>query len=153
LTRLLGIDLGTRRIGLAVAELAADGATRIRPLATLSRASIDRDRAAIERVVLEQRVDEIVVGLPLNMDGSEGTMAAAARAWAAAVLEPLALAVSWRDERLTSERAETRLRAPRRGRAGGPPSSAQRSAHRQALDREAAAAILQAEIDARVAAS
>jgi len=158
LTRLLGIDLGTRRIGLAIAETAAPGdrtsvGAAIRPLATISRGTALRDATTIARVAEEQRVDEIVVGLPLRLDGAEAEMAQRARAWAEAVLGPLGLPVSFRDERLTTERASARLRPPRRGRAGGPPSAARRGAHRQSLDREAAAIILQAELDARAAAS
>ncbi|HEY7599593.1 MAG TPA: Holliday junction resolvase RuvX [Candidatus Limnocylindrales bacterium] len=162
MTRLLGIDLGTRRIGLAVAEAgpgAAGGATgtgaagaTIRPLATISRGTALRDATTIARICEEQRIDEIVVGLPLSLRGDEAAMAVSARAWAEAVLGPLGLPVSWRDERLTTERAASRLPAPRRGRSGGAPSAAQRGAHRASLDREAAAIILQAELDARAAA-
>ncbi len=150
MTRLLGIDLGTRRIGLAVADADAGAGTRIRPLATLRRSTAERDAAALATLVAEQRVDELVVGLPINMDGSEGEMSRSARAWAAEVLAPLGLPVSLRDERLTSESALRQLPPMRRGRAGGPPTGSQRAAHRAAVDREAAVAILQAEIDARV---
>jgi putative Holliday junction resolvase len=149
---LLGIDLGSRRIGLAVAEtVSGSSAIDIRPLATMRRSTPARDAAALARLAAEQHIDEIVLGLPLNMNGSEGEMARQARAWAAAVVGPLGLPTAWRDERLTSEQAATRLRPPRRGRAGGPPSATQRAAHRAALDREAAAIIVQAEIDARLA--
>jgi putative holliday junction resolvase len=146
LTRLLGIDLGTRRIGLAIADTANAG---VRPLATLRRSTAERERQALATVLNEQRVDEVVVGLPLNMDGTEGEQARLTRDWAADVLAPLSCAVSWRDERLTSERASRRLGAPRRGRAGGPPTAGQRSAHRSAIDRQAAALILEAELAAR----
>jgi len=157
LTRLLGIDVGTRRIGLAIADTGAaapagavSSAASIRPLATISRGTAARDAATIARVVEEQRIDEIVVGLPLIMAGTEAEMARSTRAWAEAVLTGLGLPVCWRDERLSSEQAGARLRPPRRGRAGGPPSAARRDAHRASLDREAAAIILQAELDARV---
>lgn len=153
MTRLLGIDLGTRRIGLAVADIAADGGARIRPLATLGRSTTARESTALATVVAEQRIDEIVLGLPLSLDGSAGTMADAARDWAAQVLAPLGLPVCLRDERLSTDQALRRLPPPRRGRAGGPPSAGQRQAHRAALDRDAAATILQAEIDARVGAA
>jgi putative holliday junction resolvase len=145
-TRLIGIDLGTRRIGVAIGD---SESAMVRPLATVRRSSAERERDTLARLIAEQSVDEVVVGLPLNMDGSEGEQAVITRHWASAVIEPLGVPVSWRDERLTSARAEERLRAPRRGRAGGPPSAASRSAHRAALDRQAAALILQAELDAR----
>jgi putative holliday junction resolvase len=153
LTRLLGIDLGTRRIGLAVADTSAGAGARIRPLATIRRSTAERDAAALSTVAAEQRIDEVVLGLPLNMNGSEGEMAERTRQWALEVLSPLGLPVCLRDERLTSESAIGRLSPLRRGRAGGPPTAAQRESHRAAIDREAAAAILQAELDARVGAA
>jgi putative holliday junction resolvase len=145
-TLLLGIDLGTRRIGVAVGN-AESGV--VRPLATIRRSSPERERDTLARLVAEQAASEIIVGLPLNMDGSEGEQAALTRQWARAVLESLDVPHSWRDERLTSVRAEDHLRAPRRGRSGGPPSAARRSAHRAALDRQSAALILEAELAAR----
>ena len=101
------------------------------------------------RVCEEQRIDEVVVGLPLNMDGSEGAQAAETRTWAAEIAPVLNRVIVWRDERLTSELAEGRMERASRGRAGGPPSSASRASRRARIDREAAAAILQAELDAR----
>jgi putative holliday junction resolvase len=145
-SRLLGIDLGTRRIGVAV----ADSRTSIaRPLVTLRRSTVEREQAALARLAEEQQATEIVIGLPYNMDGSEGSQALLTRDWARLVLEPIGLPICWRDERLTSERAEERARPPRRGRSGGPPSAAQRASHRAALDREAATLILEAELAAR----
>ncbi len=145
--RLLGIDLGERRIGLAVAD--SDGGLA-RALATIRRArSLDADAAAIGRVAAEQGAVELVVGLPLEAAGAVGPMARAAATWAEEISRRLSLPVSLRDERLTSHVAETRLGPPRRGRSGGPPSRAQRDAHRARIDREAAAIILQDELDAR----
>jgi putative Holliday junction resolvase len=146
-TRLLGIDLGERRIGLAVAE---PGAEPSRPFATLARgATPAADAARLEAVVRDQRIDELVVGLPLEASGSEGQMAAAARLWATAMAEALGRPVHLRDERLSSHVAESRLGAMPRGRAGGPPSKSQRDRYRARVDREAAAIILQDELDAR----
>jgi putative Holliday junction resolvase len=145
--RLLGVDLGTRRIGLAVADAAVGIA---RPLATIARGMTpDDDAAALLRVCEEQRVDEMVVGLPLDASGAEGTMAAAARAWAAAIGPAVRRPVTLRDERLSSFEAEQRLGPMPRGRSGGPPSRTRRNAHRARIDREAAAVILQDELDAR----
>jgi putative Holliday junction resolvase len=145
--RVLGIDLGSRRIGLAIADVAVGIA---RPLATVNRgASPDADAAAIGRVCREQGVVELVVGLPVEARGSEGEMAQLARDWAAAMEERLALPVTLRDERLSSFEAERRLGRMPRGRSGGPPSRAQRNAFRARVDREAASVILQDELDAR----
>jgi RNase H-fold protein (predicted Holliday junction resolvase) len=76
-------------------------------------------------------------------------MAVKTRAWADAIRERLDLPVSFRDERLSSHLAETRLGPMKRGRSGGPPSKTQRDAHRARVDREAAAIILQDELDTR----
>jgi putative Holliday junction resolvase len=150
-TRLLGVDLGSRRIGLAIADVAVGIA---RPLQTLNRgASLDEDAATIGRVCREQAVVELIVGLPVEARGTEGEMAAAAREWAAAVGEQLGLPVTMRDERLSSFEAERRLGRMPRGRAGGPPSRTQRNAFRAKVDREAASVILQDELDARRAAA
>jgi putative Holliday junction resolvase len=150
-TRLLGVDLGSRRIGLAIADVSVGIA---RPLQTLNRgASLDEDAATIGRVCREQAVVELIVGLPVEARGTEGEMAAAAREWAAAVGEQLGLPVTMRDERLSSFEAERRLGRMPRGRAGGPPSRTQRNAFRAKVDREAASVILQDELDARRAAA
>ena len=146
MTRLLGIDLGTRRIGLAVADTASG---RITGLATIRRGDAARDQRTLAAVVGEQRIDELVLGLPFNLDGSEGAQAFETRRWSEQVLEHLSLPVSLRDERLTSERAERRLGTPARGSSGGPPSPAARAARRRTVDREAAVLILQSELDAR----
>ena len=147
--RILGIDLGERRIGLAIAE--HDG-LEARPLLTLARArSLDPadDAQALARVAREQTVSELVVGLPLEASGDEGPMAEAAATWGRAVAERLGLPVTLRDERLSSHLAESRLGPMPRGRSGGPPSKTQRDRYRARVDREAAAIILQDELDAR----
>jgi putative Holliday junction resolvase len=146
---ILGIDLGERRIGLAIAE--ADGLSA-RPLATINRArSLDPadDAATLARITREQSVTELVIGLPLEASGAHGPMAEMATAWAEAVAEQLGLPVTLRDERLSSHVAESRLGPMPRGRSGGPPSRTQRDRYRERVDREAAAIILQDELDAR----
>ena len=151
MTRLLGVDLGERRIGLAVAD--RDGG-RAMALTTLTRkADPDGDADAIARIVTAEHVDELVVGLPLHAGGDEGSQAAATREWAEAVAPRLGLPVIFRDERLTSHLAEQRVGPMKRGRSGGPPTRAQREAYRARIDREAAAIILQDELDARAAAA
>jgi len=145
--RILGVDLGTRRIGLAIADV---GIGIARPLATINRgASLDEDAAGLARVCGEQGATELVVGLPVEARGNEGEMAATARGWAAAIGERLRLPVTLRDERLSSFEAERRLGRMPRGRSGGAPSRTQRNAFRAKVDREAASIILQDELDAR----
>ena len=148
MTRILGADLGERRIGLAVAD--RDGG-RAMALVTLRRSTPAQEAAAIARIAMEQDADELVVGLPLYASGAAGTQAEITRDWVAA-LEPLVgLTIALRDERLSSHLAEERLGPMKRGRSGGPPSKTQRDAYRGRVDREAAAIILQDELDARAA--
>jgi putative Holliday junction resolvase len=146
-TRILGVDLGERRVGIALAD--GDGSPA-RPLTTLRRAR-DRagDVAALQALVDANGVGELVVGLPLEASGDEGPQATLTRAWAVEVAEDLRLPLTFRDERLTSHLAEERLGPMKRGRSGGPPTRAQRDAYRARVDREAAAIILQDELDTR----
>ena len=111
------------------------------------------DAERLATVIQEQRIDELVIGLPLEASGAEGIMAGAARAWAASIEAALGLPVALRDERLSSHRAEGRLGPMPRGRSGGPPTPTQREAYRARVDREAAAIILGDELDARAAAA
>jgi putative Holliday junction resolvase len=147
-TRLLGIDLGERRIGVAVAD--SDGIAM--PLTTLRRSSDPAvDAETISRLLTEQSATEVIVGLPLEASGTEGRQAGITREWTETVRALLQARVGYRDERLTSHVAEQRLGPMKRGRSGGPPSRTQRDAHRARVDREAAAIILQDELDARAA--
>jgi putative Holliday junction resolvase len=143
---MLGIDLGERRIGVALAD--ADG--RARPHVTLRRGrTIGDDAAAIRRLCDELSVGEVVVGHPLDVSGGEGEQARSTRAWAEALAPLVGRPVTRRDERFTSHLAEQRLGPPPRGRSGGPPTSSQRDRYRARVDREAAAIILQDELDTR----
>jgi putative Holliday junction resolvase len=147
MTRLLGIDLGARRIGLALAD---DDGSAAQPLATLRRGRNDAaDAAALLAVIEARAIDELVVGLPLEAAGTEGPQATLTRTWAAIMATLLGIPVGFRDERLSSHLAETRLGPMKRGRSGGPPSKTQRDAYRSRVDREAAAIILQDELDTR----
>lgn len=149
MTVALGIDLGERRIGIAIADGPGAGA---RPLTTLTRArAIDGDAAALRALIDRHGVDELVVGLPLEAAGQEGAQAARTRAWVEAVGPALerSVTITFRDERLTSHVAESRVGPLPRGRSGGPPTRHQRDVHRAKVDREAAAIILQDALDTR----
>jgi putative holliday junction resolvase len=146
-TRLLGLDLGERRIGVAIAD---DEDTPARPLLTLVRAaSFDLDAANLNRLIDQHEIQELIVGLPLQASGAEGPQSRLTRTWADAIAARVPARVTLRDERLTSHVAEGRLGPMKRGRSGGPPSKMQRDAYRARVDREAAAVILQDELDAR----
>ncbi|MEA2621721.1 MAG: putative pre6S rRNA nuclease [Chloroflexota bacterium] len=146
--RLLGADVGERRIGLAIGD--PDSGV-VRALTTIRRVSPAADAVTLRRLADEQGATELVVGLPLLADGSEGSQAALTRAWASSIEDSLGLPVVWRDERNTSQAAESRIGAARRGRSGGPPTAGAMRAYRARVDREAAASIVQAELDARKA--
>ncbi len=100
------IDLGRRRIGVAVSDAASMGA---HPLGIVERRALKHDLDAIAAMLRDRHVSTIVVGLPLNMDGSEGPAAQSARKFAERLREVLALDVEMFDERLTSFEARERL--------------------------------------------
>lgn len=136
--RYLGIDLGRARIGLALADEVLRTA---RPHATVVRRSDAADLAAIAEVAREFEVSRAVVGLPLNMDGSEGAAARFARGFADKLGAALGVPVELHDERLSTFEAEARLRA--RG--------VRARDQRAEVDAEAAAVILQGWLDERPA--
>jgi putative Holliday junction resolvase len=148
-TRILGIDLGERRIGLAIAD--GDGSPA-RPLRTIRRGRTPEDDATVlGPIVAANGVAELVVGLPLEASGAHGPQAELTDTWAGEIAAALELPLTMRDERLSSHLAEQRLGPMKRGRSGGPPTPAQREAYRARVDREAAAIILQDELDSRPA--
>jgi putative Holliday junction resolvase len=94
------------RLGLAV----SDGlGLASHPLPALHRGTPEQDLAALTRLVAEHEVRRLVVGLPLNMDGSEGPMAREARAYADRLAEGLQLPLTMEDERLSTDEAESFL--------------------------------------------
>lgn len=104
--RLLGFDYGTRRIGVAVGQELTRTAE---PLTTLHTALGRPDWQAIDRLMAEWRPDAVVVGLPLNMDGTEQEMTEAARRFGNQLRERYNLPVHLIDERLSSIEAERHL--------------------------------------------
>ena len=136
--RILSLDVGERRVGIAISDPTA---TLARPLQTLERASRKDDFAAIAALVAEHDVGLIVVGQPLSLDGAEGPQARRVARYAAALADALPVEiVSW-DERFSTVRADEILRQnrkekkKRRARADGE------------IDAIAAAVILQSYLD------
>ena len=105
--RVLGIDLGSRRIGLALSD---PDATIAFPLEVLERQGAKRDIAALAALVQEHAVERIVVGLPIHMDGRRGPEAEAAERFAASLGRATSLAVDLIDERWTTVEANRALR-------------------------------------------
>ena len=122
------IDFGRKRIGIAVAAVDGSGAY---PVSTLGRRSLLVDLEQIRKLLAEYQAVKVVVGLPLNMDGSAGPQAQAASNFARRLGEVSGLEVELFDERLTSFEAQERLR--------GLPSHKKR----QAIDAVAACVILE----------
>jgi putative Holliday junction resolvase len=100
--RYLALDVGERRIGLAVGD---EGGGIARPLRTLRRRALDADVAAIGEVARKEEVTTLLIGLPLTLRGEEGPQAARTRRFADAVAR-LGLPVELHDERFTSSEAE-----------------------------------------------
>jgi len=141
--RAVGIDLGARRIGVAVSDSAGTLAT---PRTTLVRSGDPgRDRRALVELVREEEAVVVVVGHPLSLDGSRGPAATAAEQEAEALAEALAphgVRVELFDERLTTVTAHQALSA------GGTRGRDQRAV----VDQTAAAVLLEAWLDGRRAA-
>jgi len=108
MTRVLGIDFGTRRIGAAVSDPRRKIST---PLEVYERKDQAQDARHYRNLVLELDVDLIVVGLPVHTSGQEGTSAKQARAWGVWVGAETCLKVVYHDERFSTVEAEERLLA------------------------------------------
>ena len=102
-----GLDLGQMRIGVAISDTLLK---TTQPITTIARRSLAQDLAALERELKPRGVEKIIVGLPLNMDGSEGAPARRMRGFAARLHDTLRIPVELCDERLTTFEARERLR-------------------------------------------
>jgi putative holliday junction resolvase len=106
--RLLGLDLGTKTIGLAVASW-PDGF--VTPLTTIRRTKFQADAAALMDAVRREQATHLVLGLPMHLGGEEGRRAQATRAFARNLQAHAPPPILLHDERLTSAEAEERMRA------------------------------------------
>jgi putative holliday junction resolvase len=132
--RLLGLDLGEKTIGLALTDTLRTVAT---PLKTLKRGKFKSDAAAIQALIAEHRIGAIIVGLPLNMDGSAGPSAQSAQAFARNFANVSDCPVVLIDERLSTA-AVTRTLLD---------ADASRLRRRAVVDKMAAAYVLQGVLD------
>ena len=133
--RVLGIDLGSKRIGVATSDRSGTIAT---PYTVLKRSgSMGGDHRNIAKMVVEEEAEAVIVGLPLNMDGSEGKAAQAARVEAARMATVVGVPVHVHDERLTTVEADRVLMEQK--------MNAQ--ARRRVVDKVAAAVMLQSWLD------
>lgn len=102
----LGIDYGSRRMGLAVSDLSCTIAT---PYKILYRREISADMAELRKIMAEKEIGAVVMGLPLQMNGEEGEIAAEVRKFAAILEENFKFPVLLWDERLSSSAMENFL--------------------------------------------
>lgn len=135
--RALGIDLGKKRIGVAVSDRSGTIAT---PLTVVLRGRSQRDdHSEIAAIVREEEAELVVVGLPLNMDGSEGSAAKSARAEVERMATVVGVPVVLHDERRTTVQADHVLME----------RSLKARDRRSEVDKVAAAFILQSWLDAQ----
>jgi putative Holliday junction resolvase len=133
--RVLGLDLGSRRIGIAVSDRSGTIAS---PLVVLGRSGdVARDHQAIKALVEEEEAEAVVVGLPLSLDGSIGPAARAALAETEVLASVVGVPVVSYDERFTTVSAERPMREMRM----------RAEARRRVVDKVAAAVMLQAWLD------
>ena len=104
--RILGLDIGHKRIGLAISD--GLGLTA-QALSVLKRNGVNQDLRKLKEIIADRDIKKIVVGLPLNMNGSAGKMAVEVLDFVKLLKENLGLPVTTRDERLTSLQAERLL--------------------------------------------
>lgn len=135
MARVLALDVGERRIGVAVSDPTGILA---RPLTTIVRASRQADFQAIAALVEEHAIERVIVGLPLSLDGTEGPQARQTRRYGERLAAALEVPIEYWDERYSSAVAGDILREKGR----------QRRQVRGELDAAAAAVILQSYLDA-----
>jgi putative pre-16S rRNA nuclease len=131
---LLGLDLGSKTIGVAV----SDPDRRIAaPVETIARKCFASDAGRILELAAERRATGFILGLPINMDGSEGPRAQSTRAFARNLARMTELPIALWDERLSTAAVERALIA----------ADASRAARKNVIDQHAAAYILQGALD------
>ncbi|MFQ5970797.1 MAG: Holliday junction resolvase RuvX [Alphaproteobacteria bacterium] len=133
--RLMGLDLGTKTIGLAISD---PGLSIASPLDTLARGKFHQDLERLMRHVRDGDVGGLVLGLPVNMDGSEGPRCQATRAFADNLLARHDLPLAFWDERLSTAAVERMLIAE---------ADLSRRRRAEVVDKLAAAYILQGALD------
>jgi len=132
--RLLGLDVGTKTIGLALSDVTRSIAT---PYETLRRTKFTADAQLLAAIVTKEGVGGLVIGLPINLDGSEGPRAQSTRAFARNLAGHVSLPMAFWDERLSTAAVERHLIE----------ADASRKRRAEVIDRMAAAYILQGALD------
>lgn len=133
-TRLLGLDLGTKTIGMALSDVTHSIAT---PYETIRRTKFTEDVKLIFKAIEANGVGAVVIGLPINLDGSEGPRAQSTRAFARNLASRVDRPLAFWDERLSTAAVERHLIE----------ADASRKRRAEVIDRMAAAYILQGALD------
>ena len=134
-SRLMGLDLGTKTVGIATSDLTRQIAT---PVTTITRTKFTPDATELLAIATKENVGVLVLGLPINMDGTEGPRAQATRAFARNLAKLTPLAIVFWDERLSTAAVERMLIE----------ADTTRAKRDKVVDKLAAAWILQAALDA-----
>ncbi|WP_028877899.1 Holliday junction resolvase RuvX [Terasakiella pusilla] len=134
--RLLGIDLGTKTIGLAISDVMRMVAS---PVETLAKGKFSKDVVKIKALIEKEEVGGIVLGLPVEMDGTQGKRAQATKAFASNLLREIDLPILLWDERLSTVAVERMLIGE---------ADMTRKRRAEVVDRAAAAFILQGVLEA-----
>ena len=134
--RLLGLDVGSKTVGLALSDVTLIIAT---PYRTLRRTTFAKDAEHLRRTIDEHGVGGLVIGLPLQMDGTEGRRCQSVRRFAANLLERMDIPIAFWDERLSTAAVERMLIRE---------ADMSRRRRAQVIDKAAAAYILQGALDA-----
>jgi putative Holliday junction resolvase len=132
--RLLGLDVGTKTIGLALSDVTRSIAT---PYETIRRTKFTSDAKILVDIVDKMEVGGLIIGLPINLDGSEGPRAQSTRAFARNLAKYIELPMAFWDERLSTAAVERHLIE----------ADASRKRRAEVVDRMAAAYILQGALD------
>ncbi len=132
----LGLDVGDRRVGVACGDSQVRIAT---PLEVIARAAIEQDARALAKIVRDYDAEQLIVGLPRNMDGTQGAQADAVIAYAEKIAHALNLPLTLWDERLSTVEATKRTHE----------TGARGKKSRRGLDAIAAAVILQDYLDSQ----
>lgn len=132
--KILGLDLGTKTIGIAISDGMRYSAT---PLETIKRTKFTQDAERIVALVAENNAVALILGLPLNMDGTEGPRVQSTRAFARNLAQKLNLPIAFWDERLSTA-AVTRMMID---------ADLRRDRRAEVVDKLAASYILQGALD------
>lgn len=132
--RIMGLDLGTKTIGVAISDGMRYSAT---PLETIKRTKFTQDAIRLEELIAQNNITAIILGLPLNMDGSEGPRVQSTRAFARSLAQRITLPIAFWDERLSTS-AVTRMMID---------ADLRRDRRAEIVDKLAASYILQGALD------